>query len=90
MSFVGGKFAIRNECGHRHPSCCVVYEDNQSAIAIAQNDVYQSRAKHIDIRFHFVREQVKSKAIELQYIETKSQLADFLTNRCRRKGSNSL
>jgi hypothetical protein len=57
----------------------VVYEDNQSAIAIAKNEGYQSRAKHIDIRYHFVRDQVKAKVIQLEYIETKSQLADFLT-----------
>ena len=56
-----------------------VFEDNQSAIAIAKNDGYQSRAKHIDIRHHFVREQVKEKSIDLRYIETKQQLADFLT-----------
>ena len=57
----------------------VVYEDNQSAIAIAKNEGYQSRAKHIDIRYHFVRDQVKAKVIQLEYIETKLQLADFLT-----------
>ena len=57
----------------------VVYEDNQSAIAIAKNDGYQSRAKHINIRHHFVREQVKMGNIHLKYIETKEQLADYLT-----------
>lgn len=57
----------------------VINEDNQSAIAIAKNNGYQSRAKHIDIRYHFVREQVKAKSIELKYIDTKLQLADFLT-----------
>ena len=56
-----------------------VHEDNQSAIDIAKNDGYQSLAKHIDIRYHFVREQVKGKIIKLKYTETKSQLADFLT-----------
>ena len=57
----------------------IVYEDNQSAIAIAKYEGYQSRAKHIDIRYHFVRDQVKNKIIQLEYIETKLQLADFLT-----------
>jgi hypothetical protein len=57
----------------------VVHEDNQSAIAIAKNDGYQSRAKHIDIRYHFVREQIKSMNIDLRYTESKLQLADFLT-----------
>ena len=57
----------------------VVYEDNQGAIAIAKNEGYQSRAKHIDIRYHFIRDQVKTKVIQLHYIKTELQLADFLT-----------
>ena len=57
----------------------MVYEDNQSAIAIAKNEGYQSRPKHIVIRYHFVRDQVKNKVIQLEYIESKLQLADFLT-----------
>ena len=56
----------------------VGYADNQNAIAIAKNEGYQSRAKHIDNRYHFVRDQVKAKVIHLEYIETKL-LADFLT-----------
>lgn len=56
-----------------------VFEDNQGAIAIAKNEGYQSRAKHIDIRYHFIREHVKAKVIDLQYVESKSQQADFLT-----------
>nr|CCA28016.1 polyprotein putative [Albugo laibachii Nc14] len=57
----------------------VIHEDNQSAIAIAKNVGYQSRAKHIDIKYHFIPEQVKAKNIDLQYIETRLQLADFMT-----------
>ena len=56
-----------------------IHEDIQSAIAIAYNDVYQNRAKHIDIRHHFVREHVKLNNITLEFIESKKQLADFLT-----------
>ena len=36
-----------------------IHEDNQSAIAIAKNHGYQSRAKNIDIWYHFIREQIK-------------------------------
>ena len=55
-----------------------IHEVNQSAIVIANNDKYQSRAKYIDIRYHFFREQIKAKRIKLQHIDTKFQLADFL------------
>ena len=56
-----------------------IYEDNQSAIALANDDRYQSRAKHIDIRHHFVRQHVKLNNITLEYIESRKQLVDFLT-----------
>jgi hypothetical protein len=57
----------------------IIHEDNQSAIAIAKNNVYQSRAKYIDIRYHFIREHIEKGDIELKYTESKHQLADFLT-----------
>ena len=54
-------------------------EDNQGAIAIAKNPVTHSRTKHIDIRFHFVREAVQSGVVELKYSlsdNNDSRLAD--------------
>jgi hypothetical protein len=67
------------EMGVKYEKPVIIHEDNQSAIAIANNNGYQSRAKHIDIRHHFIREHIKTRKIELQYIESKCQLADFLT-----------
>ncbi|POM78168.1 Integrase catalytic core protein [Phytophthora palmivora] len=57
----------------------VIYEDNQGAKALAKNVGYQARTKHIDIRYHFIREKVASGEIKLTYEESKNQLADFLT-----------
>ena len=71
--------SLLGEMGVASSSQCRVFEDNQGAIAIAKNEGYQSRAKHIDIRYHFIREHVKAKTIDLKYIESKNQLADFLT-----------
>ena len=45
----------------------VIYEDNQSAIAMSKNPQFHGRAKHIDIKFHYVRDQCNEKVIELQY-----------------------
>lgn len=45
----------------------VIYEDNQSAISMAQNAQFHERMKHIDIRHHFVREKVNDGTIELKY-----------------------
>ena len=54
-------------------------EDNQGAIAIAKNPVEHKRTKHIDFRYHYVREQVKKGVIEIKYLNTKEMLADILT-----------
>jgi len=40
---------------------------------------FHKRTKHIDIRYHFIRERIVSKEVELKYIPTKNQLADLLT-----------
>ena len=44
----------------------VIFEDNQSAICMAQNPQFHGRAKHIGIKNHFIREQVYSGTVELR------------------------
>lgn len=56
-----------------------IYEDNQGCISIANNPTCHKRTKHIDIKYHFTREQVESKLICIKYISTDLQLADILT-----------
>jgi len=56
-----------------------LFSDNQSAIALAKNPVSHARAKHIDIRHHFVREAIQDKTIWVQYIPTAEMTADSLT-----------
>nr|GEX77971.1 retrovirus-related Pol polyprotein from transposon TNT 1-94 [Tanacetum cinerariifolium] len=56
---------------HKIPMYC----DNQSDIAMCYNSVQHSRSKHIDIRHHFIKEQVERRVVELYFVETKYQLA---------------
>ncbi|GJT51187.1 retrovirus-related pol polyprotein from transposon TNT 1-94 [Tanacetum coccineum] len=56
-----------------------LYCDNKSVIALSCNNVQHSRSKHIDIRHHFIREQVENRVVELYFVETNYQLADILT-----------
>nr|GEZ74945.1 copia protein [Tanacetum cinerariifolium] len=56
-----------------------MYCDNKSAIALCCNNVQHSRSKHIDIRYHFIKEQVENGAIELYFVNTEYQLADLFT-----------
>ena len=57
----------------------LIYEDNQSCIALAKNPVQHARTKHIDIQHHFIRDKVDSKEIELAYSPTDEMIADALT-----------
>ncbi|GJX94107.1 retrovirus-related pol polyprotein from transposon TNT 1-94 [Tanacetum coccineum] len=56
-----------------------MYCDNKSAIALCCNNVQHSRSKHIDIRFHFIKEHVENGVIELYFVNTEYQLADIFT-----------
>ena len=57
----------------------VVYCDNSSAIDISKNPVQYFKTKHIEIRYHFIRDLVKRKIVCLEYIPTKRQNADIFT-----------
>ncbi|GJX64875.1 hypothetical protein Tco_0299218 [Tanacetum coccineum] len=56
-----------------------IFCDNTSAIAISNNPVLHSRTKHIDIRYHFIRDHIMKGDIELHFIPTQYQLADIFT-----------
>lgn len=56
-----------------------IYCDNRAAIAISQDPYSHKRAKHIDVKFHFIRDCIKSRKLQVLPVPTVSQLADFLT-----------
>nr|GFA72335.1 retrovirus-related Pol polyprotein from transposon TNT 1-94 [Tanacetum cinerariifolium] len=56
-----------------------MYCDSKAAIAISCNPVQHSRTKHIDVRYHFIKEKVKKGIVELFFVETEYQLADLFT-----------
>ncbi|KAE8656127.1 hypothetical protein F3Y22_tig00117010pilonHSYRG00118 [Hibiscus syriacus] len=53
--------------------------DNKSAIALAKNPVFHDRSKHIDIRYHYIRECVARKDVEVEYVKSQDQVADIFT-----------
>ena len=56
-----------------------IFEDNQAAEKLAKDYSCQKRTKHIDVRFHYVRQLQESGMITVEYKSSKEQLADLLT-----------
>nr|GEY88001.1 retrovirus-related Pol polyprotein from transposon TNT 1-94 [Tanacetum cinerariifolium] len=67
-----------------------LYCDNKSAMALCCNNVQHSRSKHIDVRYHFIKEQVENGVVELYFVITGYQLADIFTKALPRERFNFL
>eukprot|EP00253_Pinus_taeda_P005594 PITA_05594 len=70
---------ILEEIGEKQVQPTVIYCDNVSAIKLAKNPVHHSTTKHFDMKYHFIRDLVQKKDIELKHINTQHQLADIFT-----------
>ena len=56
-----------------------IFEDNQSTTAMTKIPQHHGRAKHIDIKFHYIREMITMNKIELRYCKTDKMTVDMLT-----------
>jgi hypothetical protein len=63
----------------RKQKVVTLYVDNNSAIALMKNPVFHGRSKHIDIKYHFIRECVEHGQIKVKRVSTLEQKADSLT-----------
>ncbi|KAL0414349.1 UNVERIFIED_CONTAM: Retrovirus-related Pol polyprotein from transposon RE1 [Sesamum radiatum] len=70
---------ILEDMGEKQEEPTTIYCDNKSAIAITKNPVQHNRTKHIDIKYHALREATTRGEIELKYCSTEEQLADMFT-----------
>ena len=69
---------MRSLC-HEQATATVIFCDNSSAIALSKNSVFHKRTKHINTKFHYIRELVNNGEIILQHCRTQEQVADILT-----------
>ena len=53
--------------------------DNQSCVQMSMNPVHHDTTKHVEMRYHYVRDMVQRRAVELQFVPTDEQVADVLT-----------
>ena len=83
-SVSGGKEVVwmrrlLQDLGRRQDQPTELFIDNQSAIKLARNSEFHQRTKHIDVKFHFIRDLQENQVINSTYINTENQLADLLT-----------
>ncbi|CAI7747178.1 unnamed protein product [Closterium sp. NIES-54] len=57
----------------------VVKSDSKSAIDLARNDNWHGRTKHMNVKYHWVREQLEKQQFKFEFVPTQEQVADFLT-----------
>ena len=57
----------------------VIHADNQGAIALVKNNMVQSRSKHIDIRYHYIRDNYQKGLLDIIYISTDNNISDLMT-----------
>ncbi|KAK9685714.1 hypothetical protein QE152_g37721, partial [Popillia japonica] len=57
----------------------LIFEDNQSAIYISKNPEQHKRLKHVDLKYHFVRDKICSNIVNISYIRSEEQIADLCT-----------
>jgi hypothetical protein len=63
----------------------VLFCDNQSTIHIAKNSSFHSRSKHIDVRYHWIRDTLNDKLLALEKIHTDDNGSDMLTKALARE-----
>lgn len=70
---------LMESVGTADDSATQLWLDNQGSIKLIKNPEFHKQTKHIDVRFHFIREVYSTGHIEIKYVPSSQQLTDFLT-----------
>ena len=70
---------VLKDLRYNDENCTHIWCDNSSTIKLSKNPVMHGRSKHIDIRYHFLRNLTKEGLIDLVHCGSKDQLADIMT-----------
>jgi hypothetical protein len=70
---------LLKELGIKHPLAAFLWCDNLGATNLSANLVFHPRTKHIEVVYHFVRERVARKQLDIRFISTHDQVADGFT-----------
>ena len=70
---------VLEKIGHSQSKCTTIMCDNSSTTKLSKYPVMHGRSKHIDVRFHFLRDLTKEEVVKLVHCGTNDQVADILT-----------
>jgi hypothetical protein len=70
---------LLHELGITQPRSPILWCDNTGATYLTANPIFHRRAKHVEVDYHFIRERVASKQLDVRIITSKDQLADIMT-----------
>ena len=76
---------IIEDFGEKQKEATPLLCDNKSAIAMSKNPVYHSRAKHIALKYHYIRDAVEENQVDIVYCNTEDQVADIFTKALARE-----
>jgi hypothetical protein len=57
----------------------IIHYDNQSYVKLSMNPMFHDKSKHIEIKYHYIRDMVQRKVVLVQYLHTDEQVVDVLT-----------
>ena len=69
---------LLEDIGLKQTDATMIDEDNQGAIALSRNPKHHPRAKHIDVKYHYIRETIERGSIALSYCPTADMVADVM------------
>lgn len=57
----------------------IIFFDNQSCVKLSENSIFHDKSKHINLKYHYIRDIVQKGAVKLQYISMNEKIADIFT-----------
>jgi hypothetical protein len=73
------KIDNKKHCHEKMKNLIIIYADNQRAIKLVNNPIFQKRTKHITIKYHYTQDLISKRTIKLKYCSTSEMITDELT-----------
>ena len=71
---------MQGELGVGGKGGVLIFGNNENSVKLAENPLFHKRSKHIEIKWHSIKERVAKKKIRLEFVKSEDQAADMMTN----------